>query len=472
VKINFIGAAKTVTGSKTAVSAGNRTVLVDCGLFQGPKEIRMQNWNSFEGAKDLNSVILTHAHIDHSGYLPKLVREGFNGPIYSSPGTHDLCKIMLLDSGRLQEEDAGYANRTGYSNHKPALPLYTEADAAYTLLKFKSLERDQWHAINPGMNLRFLRSGHIIGSSFVQLAVQTEEGSKLITFSGDLGNGRSNTLKPPVTVSETDVLVLEATYGNRQQPRADPFPQMASLINRIYDRQGVLVIPAFTVGRTQELLFLIRQLEDANIIPKIPVYLDSPMAIDATEIYLRHTEDHQLVFRNGLVESPVSTSSYKPVRSADESMLLCMKEGPMIVISAAGMLTGGRIMHHLKHRLPDKRNAVLFVGYQAEGTKGRLLQEGVLDIRIHHQTIPVEAEICSLESISAHADAEDTIRWLRGLRRPPETIFLNHGETDALEALKKKIETEFGYNVVIPSPGDLYNMHIHDKAPIGRIVIP
>jgi metallo-beta-lactamase family protein len=457
LKLQFLGAAQTVTGSKTLISFSDKKFLVDCGLFQGPKEKRILNWEPFAHAKDISGVILTHAHIDHSGYIPKLVKEGFRGPIYCSQGTEDLCKIMLCDAGHLQEEDARFANRSGYSNHKPALPLFDEADAVESLKYFKAVERDVWHELIPGVSFRLLRSGHIIGSSFIQFSVETSNGSRIVTFSGDLGNGRLQTLKPPVSILESDYLILEGTYGDRVQSKTDPGPQLAEIINRVYSRGGVLVIPAFSVGRSQEILYLIRKLEDAGKIPKHPVYLDSPMANHATDIYLNHPEDHQLVLRNGELESPICTSSYFPVKSADESMLLCMKNGPMIVISAAGMLTGGRILHHLKHRISDSKNAVLFVGYQAEGTKGQLLQKGLADIRIHHETFSVEAEICTIDSLSAHADVDDIIAWLKGFKRPPKKILLNHGEPLALESLKNRIESELKFNVTIPKSNEVFN---------------
>lgn len=452
MKLQFLGAAQTVTGSKTLVSYGDKKYLVDCGLFQGPKEKRLLNWKPFENAADIDALLLTHAHIDHSGYIPKIVKEGFKGPIFCSQGTKDLCKILLLDSGKLQEEDARFANITGYSNHKPALPLYDQADAEKSLEYFKAIPRDEWIELTDKLNVRLLRSGHIIGSSFIQLSFQVQNGTKILTFSGDLGNGRSQTLKGPVSIGETDYLVLEGTYGDRKQPRNDPSTVLREIINRVAKRSGVLVIPAFSVGRTQDMLYLIRQLEDQNAIPKLAVYVDSPMANHATDVYLNHPEDHRLIVRDGTLVSPICTSHYETVKSPDDSMLLCMKDGPMIVISAAGMLTGGRILHHLKHRLPIKENAVLFVGYQAEGTKGRLLQQGIADIRIHHKTIPVEAEILTMEELSAHADADDTIEWLKHLRKPPECIFLNHGEPDALTAIASRIRQELGFKVVIPEP--------------------
>jgi len=464
MKIKFLGAAQTVTGSKTQFEYRHQKYLVDCGLFQGPKEKRMLNWEQFYNAESIKSILLTHAHLDHSGYIPKIVKEGFKGMIHASTGTYDLCKILLRDAGHLQEEDARFANQTGYSHHKPALPLYDEIDAINSLNLFSTLPRDVWANLDQDLNFRFLRSGHIIGSSFVQLSFNVPNGVKLITFSGDLGNSRSLILKPPVSLIESDYLVLESTYGNRKQPRTDTAADLAKVVNRVVDRKGVLLIPAFSVGRTQEIIYLLRKLQDANKIPKLPVYLDSPMANHATDVFIDHPEDHLLQMKNGELQEPIQCHNYIPVKSADESMLLCMQEGPMIVISAAGMLTGGRIMHHLKHRLSNPENAVLFVGYQAEGTKGRLLQEGIQDLRIHHQTVPVEAEICTIESLSAHADADDILDWLRAMQRLPEMIFVNHGEPASAQALAKRIHEDLKVNVVVPKPDEEFHIGIDSYA--------
>lgn len=458
MKLKFLGAAQTVTGSRTLLSYRGKKYLVDCGLFQGPKEKRLLNWEPFAEAQSIDAVILTHAHIDHSGYLPKLVKEGFRGPIYCSSGTADLCKILLLDSAYLQEEDARFANKTKHSHHDPALPLYTTADAEKALKLLKPVARDKWIDLTEGLSFILKRSGHIIGSSFVQFNYQIENGSRLLTFSGDIGNSRSEILKSPVAIQETDYLILESTYGNRIQDKSDPGIILGEVINKIASQGGVLVIPAFSVGRTQEILYYIRKLENAGKVPKLPVFVDSPMANHATEIYLKHTEDHELVFHEGELEPPICSSCYQPVKSVDESMMLCMRDGPIIVISAAGMLTGGRILHHLKHRLPVAKNIILFVGFQAEGTKGRLLQEGLLKIRIHHQEIPVEAKIMSMESLSAHADANDIMNWLKRFSKKPSKIFINHGELPASQALQERIQKEMGIVCQIPAPNEVVEL--------------
>ena len=459
--LKFLGAAETVTGSRTLFQMGQKKYLVDCGLFQGPKAFRMKNWDDFPmDPKDIDAVILTHAHIDHSGYLPKLVREGFTGPIYCSQASADLLQIMLMDSAHLQEEDARFANDTRHSKHYPAMPLYNSHDAAKSLELLKPVASDEWLPLDDqGTRLQLIRSGHILGSRFVQIHWDDGNGGKMITFSGDLGNGRSNIIKQPVSLKESDYLVMEATYGDRVQPKADILSVMERIINRVWERQGVLVIPAFSVGRTQEIIWLIRQLEEEGRIPgKIPVWLDSPMAQNATEIYMRHEEELKEAFRGGEIQPPICPQHYRTVSGADDSMLLCMADDPGIVISAAGMLTGGRVLHHLKARLPHEKNAVLFVGFQVEGTKGRLLKQGLTKIRIHHKEIDVEAEILAVESLSAHADSDDILGWCREFEKAPKKVFLNHGEPGPLGALKYRLGTELGWNTEIATEGVEYEL--------------
>lgn len=456
--MQFFGAAQTVTGSRTLVTHSDQRTLVDCGLFQGPRELRQLNWDPFVNPDNVDQVILTHAHIDHSGYLPRLVKDGYEGPIYCSDGTADLLGILLPDSAYLQEEDAEFANRTGHSRHQPARPLYSTQDAENALQLVHRVKRDQWYPIGKDQSFRLLRSGHIIGSSFVQLSFPGQNGGRSLTFSGDLGNGRSLTLNGPVTVSESDYLVLESTYGNRLQARTDPLKDLETVVNRVIGRGGVLLIPAFSVGRTQELLYLLRELEKQNRIPNVPLFLDSPMSVDATRIFQKHPEDHRLVIEGGSVESPVCPTCYKEVKSPQESFALTQMSGPMIVISAAGMLSGGRILHHLKTRLPREQNGVLFVGYQAESTKGRLLQSGIDELRIHHTPVPVRAEILSMESLSAHADLADILDWLKGFKRAPRKVFINHGEREASLSLASQIESHFGWKTEIATMNQEYKL--------------
>ena len=458
ITLQFLGAAETVTGSRILLNYEGYRVLIDCGLFQGPKHIRVRNWEPFVDADKIDSIILTHAHIDHSGYLPKIINDGFSGPVYASPGTIDLCRIMLIDSAYLQEEDARYLNRKKATHFHPAKPLYTIEDAERALTHLRVAEKDEWHELTKGLSFRLLRSGHILGSTFVQLSLATGNGQKIVTFSGDLGHDRQNVIKGPVTIKESDVLVLEGTYGDRLQPKVDALDELAAIINRTAERGGVVVIPSFAVGRTQELLFLLAQLEREEKIPDLPVYVDSPMANNATDIYLKYRNELRLNLQGDSFEYPINPHQFEAVRSVDDSMLVTMRDGPFIVISAAGMLTGGRILHHLRKRLPDERNSVIFVGYQVEETKGRLLQQGLPKIRIHKQLVDVEAEVTSISSLSAHGDSQDIVDWLKRFNKLPGKVFLNHGEPAALNALKYRLITELGLNVVVPSHGETFTL--------------
>lgn len=457
MKLSFLGATQTVTGSRFLLEYHHHRILVDCGLFQGPSEIRDRNWEPFEGAEKIECLILTHAHIDHSGYIPKLVKEGFRGPIHCTQATQALCEILLPDSGRLQEEDARFANETKHSSHDPALPLYTEKQALQSLPYFRAHPTDEWIELFPGLSLRFLRAGHILGSAIVQLSMSKDDEQKILTFTGDLGNGRSYILKEPSTVLETDYLVMESTYGDRVQPRFDPCEQFAQVIEKVLHRGGTLVIPAFALGRTQELIYIINSLEKSGRLPVYPVYLDSPMATSVTGVYAKLNGDLKLEHEPG-TGFHFTTGNFQIIGDADESMLLCMSEEPKIVISAAGMLTGGRVLHHLKNQLPRTESGVLFVGYQAEGTKGLLLKNGLKKVRIHHQEIHVEAEIFSIDNLSAHADSNDLIQWVQKIEKPPEQTFLVHGESNALRTLQYRLNHECHLNEVhIPSTGESFH---------------
>ena len=448
VKLSFLGAADTVTGSRTLINFRGKQILVDCGLFQGPKDYRERNWAKFSpDPATIDSIILTHAHLDHSGYLPRICHEGFKGPIITSEGTADLCGIILRDAGWLEEESAKFANESGYSNHKPALPLFTVDDAERALTHFRPTKRQEWTDLGDGVSLRFLRAGHIIGANLVQLSFETEVGQKLITFTGDLGNGRSYILRGPDQLHETDVLVLESTYGDRLQPRTSAMDALGEVVRRTYERKGVLVIPAFAVGRAQEITYILRLLEDRGQIPKIPVILDSPMAASAMRICLKHTEDQVLDSAFHTTAEPFLPQLFEVSATSDDSMLACMRSGPMIIISASGMLSGGRILHHLKRRLPDRRNTLLFTGYQAEGSKGRYVQEQAAKdgvVRIHHEEIPIEAEVVTLDHLSSHVDQTDVLSYIERMRKLPAKIYINHGMPEAQRTLAKKIHDRFG----------------------------
>lgn len=456
--IQFLGAAGTVTGSRTLLNYKGKKILVDCGLFQGPKSLRMMNWEPFIKGSEVDVVLLTHAHLDHCGYLPLLVKTGFRGPIYCTDGTRDLTEIILMDSARLQEEDAEYANRTGYSHHKPALPLYETSDARQAVAQIKPVIRDEWVRFSEGFQFCFRRAGHLLGASFIEVHLDNGNGGKKITFSGDLGSGRSYILKPPMALPHTDELILESTYGNRLHSEKDVVGRFEEVINKVLKRKGQILIPSFSVGRAQEVLYIVSHLLEEGRIPSCPIFLNSPMANKATEVYLKHPYDLQFKLKQGQLISPLCLSSFYEVSSPDESQRLVEDKTPKIVISASGMLTGGRVMHHLKYVLPDPKSALVFVGYQASETKGRLLLDGIKELRIHHQPYPVKAEIHSIDSLSSHADQEGLIRWARELKGSKTRIFLNHGEPEGTFALKKRIEEELQLQVVIPSQGQEFSL--------------
>lgn len=452
--IQFLGAARTVTGSKHLVEVGGYRTLVDCGLFQGLKELRLRNWEPFPlNPASINSVILTHAHIDHSGYLPKLVRDGFDGPVYATPATVELSRIMLPDSARLQEEDANYINKVGASKHKPALPLYNERDATEALRHLESVNYHKRIQLTKKLAFEFVTAGHILGSSFVVFDFESNDGRrKRMIMTGDLGRYNEPIINDPANVDEADYIVVESTYGNREHPDYDVKAKLAEIITETARRGGHILIPSFAVGRTQLLLYLLRELEEENRIPILPVFVDSPMAGKATKLYLRHKEDHDSDMKrlSDGGKNPLATKRFNVARTIQESKNVSAEEGSAIVISASGMATGGRILHHLRRRLPDDRNTVIFVGYQSEGTRGRRLLDGEKEVKIFGEFVPVRAKIERLENLSAHADSREILRWLGGFKRAPEKIFLVHGEPDAQEALKNKIVEKFGWQVEIP----------------------
>ncbi len=464
MKLRFAGAAKTVTGSQTVVTHGHRSLLVDCGLYQGPKPIRLLNWEQPSYFGEIDAMILTHAHIDHSGLVPRWTSWGWSGPVYCTEATADLLSIMLLDSARLQEEDARFAAKTKHSRHNPPLPLYTESDAQAALNLIHRCPYDQWMTLSPEMSFRFLRASHILGSAAVQIAYADGNQSRILTFSGDLGGGRSDLLKEPSQVLESDDLVLESTYGNREIPHEGREERLAEVINKVIGRGGTLVVPAFALGRTQDLLFSIHRLNKGKKIPDVPVYLDSPMANAVTKVYLKNLEELRLDSLNNHIEESLSTKFFHGIEDADDSMMLCLAPEPKIVISASGMLQGGRVLHHLKARLPDSKNGVLFVGFQGKETKGRLLQEGIQSLRIHHQEIPVEAEVFTLEGYSAHADVNDLISWVKGFTRKPNRIFLNHGEEEVQKEFAERLRRQFGVEVIIPDLNEEISLSQRDAS--------
>lgn len=459
MKLKFLGAARTVTGSQTLLKTEKSQILIDCGLYQGPKATRMLNWNRPEHFRHVDAILITHAHIDHCGLLPRWTHWGWEGPIYCTPTTADLLKIMLMDAAYLQEEDAKYANQSKHSKHDPALALYTEEDAKKALGLVKPIPFEQWTPIDANLNFRFLPAGHILGSSMVELKHRGTDSETTVAFSGDLG-GHSDLLNPPQSLTNIQNLVIESTYGDRLIPHSGRDERLAEIVNKVLSRGGTLVVPAFALGRTQDLLFSLYQLMKEQKIPEVPVYLDSPMANRVTDIYLKHVMELSADEKQQHMREALSQDFFHKIESTQDSMRLCESVEPKIVISASGMLQGGRILHHLKCKLPGPQNGVLFVGYQGQETKGRLLREGIESLRIHHKEIPVKAEIFSIEGFSAHADQEQLTRWILDFQPLPERVFLNHGEVESLIALAKKLREEHGLKVIVPELNDEFDLAV------------
>jgi metallo-beta-lactamase family protein len=433
MRLTFMGAAGTVTGSKYLLEHGGRRVLVDCGLFQGLKQLRLRNWDRFplDPAK-IDAVVLTHAHIDHSGYLPALARQGFRGVVFSTEATRDLSALMLPDSGHLQEEDAFYANKHGFSKHHPALPLYTEEDGRRVLRLFKAQPYEHVFEPVPGVTMRFSQAGHILGAASVH--VDWSDGTAL--FSGDLGREHDMLMRPPQAPAAADHVIVESTYGDRLHESEDPATLLAETVDRTAARGGIVVVPAFAVGRAQALMYLISTLKQERRIPDLPVFLNSPMAASATEIYHKHHGEHRLDAQ----QCRQMCDAARVVNSVEESRKLNEMRFPAVIISASGMATGGRVVHHLKALAPDHRNTILLAGYQAAGTRGAALAGGAREIKIHGEYVPVRAEVVNLGSLSAHADRGELLAWLGRLPRPPKRVFVTHGEPVAADSLRQAVE--------------------------------
>jgi metallo-beta-lactamase family protein len=442
MKLSFLGAAGTVTGSKYLIETGNRRYLIDCGLFQGLKPLRLRNWDPLPvDPRSITAVLLTHAHLDHSGYLPLLVKNGFSGPIWCSSSTADLCEVLLPDSGFLQEKDAEFANRHGYSRHKPALPLYTEDDARRTLASLREVPFDVEHQID-GAAIVLRRTGHILGAASIEL----RSDSLKVLFSGDLGRYGDPIFNDPSPISAADYLVVESTYGDRQHDRIGPEQALLEIVSRTVGRGGTVVIPSFAVGRAQSLLYHIHRLKMAGEFSNVPVFLDSPMAVDASEVFCRNVEDHKLPERE--CQLACGTATY--VRSTEESKALTVNPMPKIIISASGMATGGRVLHHLKRYAPDPKSTILFAGFQAPGTRGATMMDGARFVRIHGDEIPVRAEVQNLPMLSAHGDSDEILRWCRSFRGPPRMTFVTHGEPGPAQALSVRLERELGWRCKVP----------------------
>lgn len=457
LSLQFLGAAGGVTGSKFLVTFGPQQVLLDCGLFQGLKELRLRNWSPppIEPEK-LNSIVLTHAHIDHSGYLPRLVARGFNGPVYATPATCDLLKVMLLDAAYLQEEEARFANKKGYSKHKPALPLYTVEDATRALRLLRPTStREEVQLAGGGMWVRFTRVGHILGAAAARIGYDIGGHKKYLVDSGDLGRYGRPILKDPDPVKSTDWLMVESTYGDRLHPPS-PEGELAQIITEVADEGGCLIIPSFAIGRTQELIYTIRKLEDENKVPTLPLHVDSPMGINATEIYCNHTEEHDLAMQLLTDEErcPLRSHQFFIHKSPEESKAINNLKGPFMLITSSGMATGGRVLHHLRQRLPDPKTTVLFVGYQAEGTRGQVLQQGAKELKMFGQVVTVRAKIKTIDGFSAHADQAEIMRWLQGFEKAPRNTYVVHGEPKAAAALAQHISEKLKWKVEIPKYGE------------------
>ncbi len=453
--LQFLGAARTVTGSKTLLTAGDTQVLVDCGLFQGLKELRLRNWENLPvDPAAIEHVVLTHAHIDHTGYLPRLVAQGFKGTVWTTPGTQELADLMLRDSAHLQEEEAAYANRRGYSKHKPALPLYRAVDAERALSHFRAVDFGQKTRLSDTVELQFHRAGHILGSAIVELTVTKGDERRRIVFSGDLGRYDSFQMRDPENVpAGADYLVFESTYGNREHDDTDPRAFFAELLHQIVKDRAVLLVPAFAVGRTQEVLLLLKQGMKDGSMPRVPVHLDSPMAIDATEIYCRHTDElraeHHHMGERGCAFFFGDLSLHPTV---EDSKRLGKMDGPRVIVSASGMATGGRILHHLRSRLPDARTIVVFVGFQAMGTRGRRLVDGAEMVRMLGEEVPVRAQIVKIDALSAHADRSELARWTATIgAKPPRRTFVTHGEPEAAESIAQLHRDQRGWDVRVPA---------------------
>ena len=453
VQLTFLGAARTVTGSKYLIERDGMRVLVDCGLFQGLKELRARNWEEFPvPAASIHAVVLTHAHLDHVGYLPRLVSQGFKGRVFCTAGTMDLCRLVLPDSARIQEEDARQANRHRYSKHDPALPLYTEVEAQRALTLLQPMGYERAIDVAAGISVEFLPAGHLLGSAFVVMRIRS---GPTILFGGDLGRYSRPVLPDPTAAVQADVVLVESTYGDRVHQQDDGGEQLAEVIRETAKRGGKVIVPAFAIGRVEELLYWVRRLERERRIPVLPVYVDSPMAAEALRHYTARVAelDPDMKPARGDV-STFATARFQTIASPQQSKELTASRRSAIVISSSGMATGGRVLHHMAATLPDARNTVLFVGYQAAGTRGRALVDGAREVKIHGALVPVKAAVARNDSMSAHADRHEIVRWLETLPAAPRRLFLVHGEPGPMDALKSLVHERFDWDALTPSHRD------------------
>jgi metallo-beta-lactamase family protein len=444
MKLTFLGATETVTGSKYLLEGAGLRLLIDCGLFEGTKNLRLRNWNPLPVPIDtLDGIILTHAHLDHSGYLPVLARMGYRGPVYCTSGTRDLCEVLLRDSAKLQEEEADFANRHGFSKHHPALPLYTLKDAEDALRLLVPRDFDVPLMFHEHACFRLLPAGHILGAASVVLCME----GKVIAFSGDLGRPHDPIMRAPMPLAHADYLVVESTYGDRLHSAVNPATELADVFARTFSHGGVVVMPCFAVGRAQSILHYIAELKASGRMANVPVYLDSPMACSVTDLYRHHASEHRLT----MAQANAVSHAAEMVRTVDESKAVSCRRGPMVVIAGSGMATGGRVLHHLKTFAPDSRNTIALVGYQAAGTRGAALAAHAPSIKIHGEYVPVRAAVESISSLSAHADYRETLAWLGAMSAPPERTFITHGEPAAADGLRRHIEETLHWPCTVPT---------------------
>lgn len=460
VRIKFLGAAQTVTGSKYLLDIKDFRLLVDCGLFQGIRELRERNWDDFPvDASSINAIILTHAHIDHSGYLPRLVSQGFEGPVYCTEATRDLLKIMLLDAAKLQEEEAEWAGKKGYSRHQHPKPLFTIKDATKALTLIQSFPYETQVVLHPAVQTIFSDAGHILGSAIVSLQVQGDEQIKKIVFSGDLGPSDHPVLNSPTKIENADILFVESTYGNREVKADDPMQPLAKIVNETFENGGCLLIPSFAVGRTQMIIYYLKMLLEKGLIPDVPVYIDSPMAISTTELYREHHVYHKLKKEDS--PSIFDYKNFHYLQPQDASIALNNKKGNAVIISASGMCVGGRILHHLYHRLPRASDTVLFVGYQAEGTRGRKILEGDEFVSIFGLSVPVKCNVRHLNGLSAHGDKKEILDWLGNFKSPPKRTFIVHGEAESSYQFARSVRRMGWQNVIVPEYLESFQLFDH-----------
>lgn len=459
MQLMFLGANGTVTGSKHVLVDGDTRIMVDCGLFQGYKQLRMRNRADLPiYPATVDAVVLTHAHIDHSGYLPLFVKSGFAGPVYCSESTRDLCQILLPDSAKLQEEEARFANRHGYSKHHPAEPLYTTEDAERALTRLHAVAFDSWVELTAALRVKLVPAGHILGAGHAVFERSNDEmnggGTTTVVFSGDVGRMNDPLMKPPSTIDAADYLVVESTYGNRLHPKTDPMDELGDIVRETVARGGTVLIPAFAVGRAQSVLWFLSRLKSAGRIPDVPVYLDSPMAVNATGLFARAAGQHRLTAEEAATMCGVA----RYVNSVEESKRLSADSSPKVIISASGMATGGRVLHHLQSIAPDPANSIVFVGYQAGGTRGADFLTGNSEMKIHGEFVPIRADVRSVSNLSAHADANELMEWMRGFKARPKRVFITHGEPEQSEGLRKRVARELGWTAVVPEYRDLVNL--------------